>query len=88
MKNRLKPIFHCEAKYLASGVAVGNAPKARILRWIYQHVGIFWRYLTLKCVLSPTPNPNASQCNIVCVGFSVLGLAVAMYISHFFVSVG
>ena len=65
------------------GLALGNAPDARILRWRYQHVGIFWRYLTLIFVLSPTPNPNASQWNIVCVGFSAFGLALAMYISYF-----
>ena len=28
------------------GLAFGNAPNARTLRWRYQHVGIFWRYLT------------------------------------------
>ena len=36
----VKPIFHQSTKYLASGVALGNAPDARILRWGYQHVGI------------------------------------------------
>ena len=55
-KNALKPIFHQNAKYLASGVGVGHAPDARFLRWRYQHVGIFWRYLTLKFAFSPTPN--------------------------------
>ena len=73
----LKPIFHCDAKYLVSGLALGNAP-ARMLRWRYQHVGIFWHYLTLKFVSSPTPNlkfalpptptPDASQWNIGGVG--------------------
>ena len=63
---RLKPIFHCDAKYLASAVGVD----ARILRWRYQHVGIFWRYLTLtfalaptqnlKFALAPTPTPDAT----------------------------
>ena len=38
-------------------------------------------------MLSPTPNPNASQWNIVCVGFSAFGLALAMYIFIFFVSI-
>ena len=38
------------------GLALGNAPDARILRWRYQHVGIFWRYLTLKFALAPTQN--------------------------------
>ena len=67
------------------GLALGSAPDARILRWRYQHVGIFWRYLTLKFASPPTPKPNASQWNIVCVGFSALGLALAMYISYLFV---
>ena len=49
-----KPIFHSDAKYLA--LALGNAPDARILRWRYQHVGLFWRYLTLKFALAPTQN--------------------------------
>ena len=57
------------------GLALGNAPDARILRWRYRHVGIIiWRYLTLKFAspptpnlkfaLSPTPTPDASQWNI------------------------
>ena len=54
------------------------------LRWRYQHVGIFWRYLTLKFAFSPTPTPNASQWNIGCVGSQRKILALAMYISWFF----
>ena len=46
------------------GLALGNAPDARILRWRYQHVGIFWRYLTLKFVFYPMPTPYASRWNI------------------------
>ena len=65
------------------GLALGNAPDARILRWRYQHVGIFWRYLTLKFALSPTPTPDASQWNIGCVGSQRKMLALAMYISCF-----
>ena len=34
----VKPIFHCDAKSLASGFGVGQ--NARILHWGYQHVGI------------------------------------------------
>ena len=75
----LQPIFHCNAKYLASG----NAPDARILHWRYQHVGIFWRYLTLKFAFSATPTPDASQWNIGCVGSQRKMLAMAMYISCF-----
>ena len=68
------------------GLALGNAPDARILRWRYQHVGIFWRCLmlqfalvptqNLKFVLAPTPTPNASQWNIGGVGPSGVGAGV------------
>ena len=89
----LKPIIHCDAKYLASGLALGNAPDARILRWISQHVGIFSRYLTLKFASPPTPNlkfafspkptPDTSQWNIGCVWNQRKMLVLAMYISCF-----
>ena len=72
----LKPIFHCGAKYLASGV--GITPNARILRWRYQHVGILeptqsFKFASppmpnLNFALPPTPNPDASQRNIGGVG--------------------
>ena len=75
------------------GFALGNAPDARFLRWRYQHVGIFWCYLTLRFAFSPTPNlkfafsptptPDASQWNIGCVGSQRKILALAMYISCF-----
>ena len=65
------------------GLALGNAPDAKLLCWRYQHVGIFWRYLTLKFAFSPTPTPNASQWNIGCVGSQRKMLALAMYISCF-----
>ena len=68
---------------LRRGLALGNGPDARILRWRYQHVGIFWRYLTLKFAFSPTPTPNASQWNIGCVGSQRKMLASGMYISCF-----
>ena len=68
------------------GLALGNAPDARILRLRYQHVGIFWRYLTLKFalaptqnlkfVLAPTPTPDAIQWNIGGVGPSGVGAGV------------
>ena len=73
----LKPIFHCDAKYPT------QTPDARILRWRYQHVGIFWRYLTLEFAFSPIPTPDASQWNIGCVGSQRKILALAMYISCF-----
>ena len=76
------------------GLALGNAPDARILRWRYQHVGIFWRYLTLKFalaptqnlkfVLAPTPTRDASQWNIGGVESSGVGHVYFMYISCIF----
>ena len=67
-------------------LALGNAPDARILRWRYQHVGIFWGYLTLKFASPPTsnlkfalppmPTPDASQWNIGGVGPSGVGAGV------------
>ena len=49
----------------------------------YQHVGIFWRYLTLKFAFSLTPSPDASQWNICWVRSQRKILALAMYISCF-----
>ena len=66
------------------GLVLSNAPNASILRWRYQHVGIFWRYLTLKFAFSPMPTPDASQWNIGCVGSQRKMLPLAMYISCFF----
>ena len=58
------------------GLALGKALDTRILRWRYQYVGIFWRYLTLKFALPPTPTPDASQWNIGGVGPSGVGAGV------------
>ena len=65
------------------GLALGNAPDTRILRWRYQHVGIFWRYLRLqsptpilKFALPPTPTPYASQWNIGGIGPSGIGAGI------------
>ena len=93
----VKPIFHCDAKYLASGVGVGQCPQHQILHWRYQHAGIFWRYLTLKfaspphakpkiCV-TPTPTPDASQWNIGGVGPSGVEAGVVHVHFRLFVSI-
>ena len=64
------------------GLALGNAPDARILRLRYQHVGIFWRYLTLKFASPTTPNlkfalpPDASHWNKGGVGFPMQSFRV------------
>ena len=95
LRNTFKPIFHCDAKYLASGVGVGQCPDTRILRWRYQHVGIFWHYLTLKFALALTqnlkfalatmPTPDNSQWNIGGVGPSGVGAGVGHVHFMFFV---
>ena len=79
----LKPIFHCDAKFWRRGLALGKRPDARLLRWGYQHVGIFWRYPRrqfptpiLTFALLPTPTPDASQWNIGGVGASGVGAGV------------
>ena len=61
---------------------------------MYQHVGIFWHYLTpkfalaptqnLKFALAPTPTPDVSQWNIGGVGSSGIGHVYFMYISCIF----
>ena len=76
---------------LRRGLALGNAPDARILCWGYQHVGIFETTQTLKFaspptqnlkfVFYPTQNPNTSQWNIGCIGSQCKNLVSCMYIS-------
>ena len=85
VSNTVKPIFHCNAKYLASGVGVGLCPDARILRWRYQYAGILEPTQSFKFALPPTPNPDASQWNIGCVGSLALGLCVGHVHFIFFV---
>ena len=59
--------------YWRQGLALGNTK-------INQQVGIFWRYLTLKFALPPTPTPDASQWNIGGAGSSGVGHIYFMYI--------
>ena len=66
------------------GLALGNAPDARILRRGYQHVGILEPTETLKLVLPPKPTPDANQWNIGGVGSSGVGHVYFMYISCIF----
>ena len=66
------------------GLASGNAPDARILRWGYQHVGILEPTQTIKLALPPTPTPDANQWNIGGVGSSGVGHVYFMYISCIF----
>ena len=87
---RLKPIFYCDAKYLALGFGVGQCPQRQNLAlgtptcWYLGANGnpfcvlpdAFNPTRNLKFAFYPTRNPNASQWNIGCVGSLVLGLCV------------
>ena len=75
------------------GLALGNAPNARILGWsqfcVLEPTQTFKLASpptpNLKLAFYPTQNPNASQWNIGCVGSQRKILPLAMYISFFFV---
>ena len=75
-RGSLKPIFHCDAKYLVLGVGVVQCPRSQNFAlgiptcW---YLGAF--YLT--------QNPSASQWNIGCVGSKRKILASVLYISCF-----
>ena len=91
--DKLKPIFHQSTKYLASGVGVGQCtqrqnfalPNAKYTNMLVPlalgDAHFSQRYL--KVAFYPTQNPNASQCNIDCVGYQRKILALAMCISLF-----
>ena len=77
------------------GLALGNAPDARFLRWGY-HMLVSWSQRkpfkfalaptqNLKFALARTPTPDASQLNIGCVGSLALGLCVGHVHFIFFV---
>ena len=72
----LKPIFHCDAKYLASGIGVGQCPRRQNFRWGYQHVGILEPNANPKFALPPTPTPDASQWNIGGVGYQMQNFCI------------
>ena len=91
----LKPIFHCDAKYLASGVGVEQCtrrqnfvlPNAKYTNMlVYFALGdAHFPTRNLKVAFYPTRNPNASQWNIGCVGSLALGLCVGYVHFTFFV---
>ena len=66
----LKPIFHCDVKYLASGVGVGQCPRCQNFALEPTQSFKFASPPTpsLKFALPPTPTPDASQWNIGDVG--------------------
>ena len=70
----LKPIFHCDAKYLASGVGVGQCPRRQNFAL---EIPTCWYILALpnakidanpKICVIPKPTPDASRWNIGGVG--------------------
>ena len=79
----LKPIFHCNANYLASGVGVGQCPRRQNFAL---EIPTCWYILLLpptpipdanpKICVTPTPTPDASQWNICGVGPSGVGAGV------------
>ena len=85
-----KPIFHQNAKYLASGIGVGQCtrrqdftlPNAKYTNMLV-YFALCWYLKMLKFVFPPTQNPNASQWNIGCVGCQRNIFASSMYISCF-----
>ena len=89
---KLMPIFHCDAKYLASGVGVGQCPQPQNFAL---EIPTCWYILALpnakicsaptqnlKFALAPTPTPDASQWNIGGVGPS--GVGAGVWHVHFF----
>ena len=94
---RIKPIFHQNAKYLASGFGVGQCtrrqnfvlPNTKYTNMLVflalgdAHFSRFYPKRNLKVAFFPTRNPNASQWNIGCVGCQRKISASGMYISCF-----
>ena len=82
-----KPIFHQNAKYLASGSGVGQCPRRQHFAlgiptcWYLKCENVRYPTPKLKFALAPTPNPDASQWNIGGVGPSGIGHVHFMYIS-------
>ena len=91
----VKPIFHCDAKYLASGVGVGQCPRRQNFAL---EIPTCWYILALpnakifvtpdakpKICIPPTPTPDASQWNIGGIGPSGVGAGVGHVHFIFFV---
>ena len=91
IQSTIKPIFHCDAKYLASGVGVGQlmppTPELCIgdinmlVSWSQRKPFALPPTPNLKFALPPTPTPDASPWNIGGVGSSGVGHVYFMYIS-------
>ena len=89
LSSTFKPIFHCEAKYLASGVGVGQCPRRQVfcVGDTNMLVSCRERNPTQNLIFAfyPKRNPNASQWNIGCVGSLALGLCIGHVHFIFFV---
>ena len=67
----LNPIFHCDAKYLASWVGVGHCTRRQnfaLPNAKYSNMLVYFALDDAYFSRHPTQNPNASQSNIGCVG--------------------
>ena len=89
----LKPIIHCDAKYLASGVGIGQCPRRQNFALDIPTCWYIFALPNAKICVPPTPNlkfafspkptPDTSQWNIGCVWNQRKMLVLAMYISCF-----
>ena len=93
-QERVKPIFHCDAKSFVLGPGVGLDPQCHnftlpIPTCWYLKMLKFALPLTqmLKCALPPMPTPNASQWNIGCVGSPTPNFHIGNVHFIFFVSI-
>ena len=80
--DKLKPIFHCNAKYLVLGVGVGQCQNFAL------EIPTCWYILVLpnaKICVSPDATPDASQWNIGGVGPSGVGAGIGHVHFVFFV---
>ena len=76
----LKPIFHCDAKPFALGTF--TSPNAKDT-----NVFVSFALGDANFLHHPTPNPNASQWNIGCVGFQTQNSCVGHVYFILFVSI-
>ena len=71
-------------RHLTQKNSTSASPNARIpICWYLKCENLRFPTPNLKFALAPTPNPDASQWNIGCVGSQRKMLALAMYISCF-----
>ena len=59
MKCKVKPIFHCDAKYLASGVGIGQCPRSQNFAL---EIPTWYLGANAKCKICVTPNAKCKIC--------------------------